>query len=365
MKSALNEKIIKDYLESKLKNEVEILEFSFIGEGYYANGYKLVYKIGGETKTDFVRLIKPLNSGHEYPIDRALQMIASKEISDNIANTPKIYDVVGFDEKGEAHSVAKNIEYFSIGEYVDGGKQYTIDLETITQKKKLEPSDISQCLELSNYLAEIHRKKFLSKKESSREKIDLAKSLYKRATREIISSGELTLGVLDFDWEEREWASKKEIYDFVADSLVYREKIKNNYLRLSKVHGDFWDKNILFKNGKMTASDPSRFIWGEPAVDVAAMVARFMNFDLVNFGDLSGLFSKLTKIFMKNYLEKTSDAEILGILPYVFSFNAVVSSHPAFHPELSVENRKLWIKIGRKILESEKFDWGNADKYLK
>ncbi len=292
-------------------------------------------------------------------------MIASKEISDNLPAIPKIYDVAVFDKKGRARSIAKNIEYFSIGEYIEGAKQYADDLENIAKKKKLKAPDISRCLKLSNYLAKIHREKFLGKKDDSREKTELAKSLYKRTLREIITGGELTAGILDIDWEEKDWVSKKEIYDFIKDAFIVKESLKNNYERLGRIHGDFWDKNILFKNEKLIASDGSRFIWGEPAIDIAMMVARFMNFDLVNFGNLSGSFGKLTKIFMGNYLEKTGDKDLLKVFPYVFTFNALVSSHPAFHPELNVGMRKAWVNIGKKILWDERFDWKNPNKYLK
>ncbi len=54
----ISDKVIKNYLESELKTKIEVLEFSFIGEGYYANGYKVVYKIGGgKVKTNFIRIM--------------------------------------------------------------------------------------------------------------------------------------------------------------------------------------------------------------------------------------------------------------------------------------------------------------------
>jgi aminoglycoside phosphotransferase family enzyme len=356
MKNALTEEVIKNYLESKSGKNAEVLNFSFIGEGYYANGYRVVYRVGKEIKTEFIRVIKSLNSGHEYPIDRAREMIAGKEIADNIASAPKVYDVVGFNEKGEAHSAAEMIEYFSIGEYIDGTKLYTADLENIVKKGKTDKDDIGRCLELSNYLAGVHKNKFLVGVNYPAEKIDTAKSLYKRVMREVISHNELTLGVLDFDWEEKDWGvTRKELYGFLADALVYKESLKGNYGRLGRIHGDFWDKNILFKDNKLIASDTSRFIWGEPAIDVAGLVARFMNFDLVNFGTLEGPFSNLTKVFIENYLEKTKDTDILRVMPYVFSFYVIVSSHPAFHPELSRENRKNWIKIGQDMLSRGEF----------
>lgn len=316
MKKILTEKIIKNYLKEKFRNEVEVLEFSFIGEGYYANGYKVIYKISGKIKTEFIRVIKPLNSGHEYPIDRAMQMIASKEISDNITNAPKIYDVVGLNRKGKAYSVASIIEYFSIGEFIDGARMYTTNLENIFKKGKVYGEDITRCIRLSDYLAEVHKNKFLARKKDLPEKIDLAKSLYKRMLREMISNNELTLGVLDIDWQEKDWGvSEKEIYSFLGDALVYKESLKNNYERLGRIHGDFWDKNILFQGEKLIASDTSRFAWGEPATDVAAIVARYMNFDLVNFGSLNGPFSELTKVFIENYLSKTGDTDLLKIIP--------------------------------------------------
>lgn len=360
----ITEKIVQNYLESKLKREVRILEFSFIGEGFYANGYKVVYEVGGEKKTDFVRVIKPMNSGHEYPIDRAMLLVTSKEISDGLSKVPKVSDVVGFDKDGKTCAIAGNIEYFSIGEYVEGAKEYMLDLERIAKRKKLADSDITRALGLSDYLVEAHKKKFINGK-SSEEEINLARSLYKRATREIVSNNELTMGILDIDWNEKDWGvSKNEIYDLVRDALVYHEGIKNNYQRLSRIHGDFWDKNILFKNGKLIASDTSRFVWGEPAIDIATLVARYMNFDLRNFGNLSGIFSKLAGTFVENYLKKTGDEELLKVFPYVFSFNALVSSHPAFHPELSVELRRSWIGLGRSMLKDGQFDWKNMDKYL-
>lgn len=366
MKTILNEKIIKNYFESKFNEKIEILEFGFVGEGYYANGYKVVYKVGDGIKKDFVRVVKSLNSGHEYPIDRAVQMIVSKEISDNIANALKIYDIAGFDEKGAVHSVAKNIEYFSIGEFIEESNFYTADMEKIVKKKKVDKDDIERCLRLSDYLVDIHKNKFLGRKDGLPKKIELAKSLYKRTLREVISNNELTLGILDIDWKEKDWgAGKQEIYGFIADALVYKESLKNNYERLGRIHGDFWDKNILFQGEKMIASDTSRFIWGEPAIDIAALVARYMNFDLVNFGSLDGPFNKLTKVFIENYLDKTKDEELLKIMPYAFVFYVIVSSHPAFHPELSIENRKTWINIGKNILKSGLFDWNDQNKYIK
>lgn len=71
----------------------------------------------------------------------------------------------------------------------------------------------------------------------------------------------------------------------------------------------------------------------------------------------------LTEKIIQNYLDKTGDRYLLKVMPYAFSFYAIVSSHPAFHPELSVENRKNWIKIGKNMLFSGEFDWKNQNKY--
>jgi len=95
--------------------------------------------------------------------------------------------------------------------------------------------------------------------------------------------------------------------------------------RLSQVHGDFHPWNIMFRAGlDFTVMDRSRGEWGEPADDVTAITIDYLFYSLQAFEEMTRPFEKLFQRIWRNYINKTGDEEILGVVQPFYAWRSLV-----------------------------------------
>ncbi len=351
------EKNMQRYLSEKDGASVKIIEYKKLGTGWHGAGYEIIYRLKGKVKHIILRTQRPVGFSHEYGADRAKVFLLQHNLSKLVPKHVKSLDVGGLAKKGLV-SIGGCKEFFQIVEKVNG-REYMKDLESIKQRGDLTSADRKKVLLLSNYLVDLHRKRFRGSKE-------LARSIHRRHTRDAVGHGEMLMGVLDTYPERVSWLSKKETINLVDLAVKFRERIKDRHNRLRRMHGDFHPGNIIFKNGEdFVVLDASRELWGEPADDLTTLAVNYLWFAVQHKGNFSGPFADLFHLFFDNYLKKTKDKGILEIVGLFFAFRGVVVIHPTFYPKQSILVRKRMLNFVRNVLKARRFDPRKINRYLK
>jgi hypothetical protein len=173
------------------------------------------------------------------------------------------------------------------------------------------------------------------------------------------------MGLLDSYPPDLDFVGEADLIDIERHSVAWRWRLKRMGHRLSQVHGDFHPWNVLFREGTdFTILDRSRGEWGEPADDVGAMTINYVFYSLQKYGELTGIFERLFRLFWENYLKKTSDTEILEAIQPFYAWRGLVVASPIWYPQLEKQVRSKLLNFVRNVLTCEKFDLTRVNSYL-
>jgi len=361
--------VMKDYLEKILNRKVTIEAYERLGSGWHGTGYKIVYRLenesSGSKKTCILRTLRPEGFSHDFPSDRAASFLLQHQLSKHVPKHVTSIDVGGFTPRGDLVSIGNCTEFFQLVEFAEG-KAYVEDLDRILKEEKLTELDKKRVLMLSDYLVKLHSEKFSSLDIPEKEKKAMANSIYMRHTRDCVGHGEMLYGVLD-TYPNVGWTSDDEFVEIISKAALFRQRIRHLSHRLSRIHGDFHQYNILFSENDyddFIVLDASRELWGEPADDVTCITLNYVCYALMQRGSFKGPFRELFGLFWENYLRKTKDFELLKVAPLFFAFRGVVIAHPVFYPDHSVETRRRIFEFIKNVLDEERFDYTKVDHYL-
>jgi thiamine kinase-like enzyme len=355
--------VIKQYLDKKFQQDVELISFDRLGTGWHSTGYKIVCKINNENKTMILRTVRKEGFSHEYPSDRARVFIMQHDLSSKIPNHVKSIDVGGFDKSGALVSIGRCNEFFQIVELAQG-IEYFHDFEKIKETGTITDEDRKKALILSDYLVELHNMKFFDLELDTEQKNSMASSIHRRHTRDAVGHGEMLMGVLDTYPDNLPWVSKEELLDIQVKALRLRDRIKDLHNRLCRMHGDFHPGNILFSSAEhFSVLDASREFWGEPADDLTALGINYILYAVMQSGNFSGPFAELFRMFWDNYMNKTQDFDSNKIAPLFFAFRGIVVCHPTFFNYPDQLRRKMFNFIN-KLIEAEFFDYNKINEYM-
>jgi hypothetical protein len=360
----LSETVLHEYLSSLHGTSVEISGVWKLGceksevlkdlKGFgYGVPYVIEFRVNDEVKRIVLETMRSEGFGHDHFSDRAQILLWQHSVFNRLPRHVRSIDVGAFTADGESvKSLGDCGEFFIVTELVDGGL-YHFDLDRITENGQLGKFDEQRCLALSDYLAEIHKVK--------RD----APWLYVRRIRELIGHGECIMGLLDSYPSELDFVNESNLIDIERDCLVWRWRLKRKTARLSQVHGDFHPWNIVFREGTdFTVLDRSRGEWGEPADDVTAMTINYIFYSLQKYGELTGVFERLFRLFWKNYLEKTDDWEILEVVQPFYAWRGLVVASPIWYPNLNKDVRVKLLNLVKNALHFEEFDLNSVNSYI-
>lgn len=355
---------LRDYLSSLFGGDVKICKILSLGTGKaesledlkgfgYGVPYIIEFQVNGETKKVVLETMRPEGFGHDHFSDRAQILLWQHSAFNKLPNHVRSIDVGAFTADCEKmKSVGDCCEFFIVTELVDG-TLYHADLDRIKKNGKLDELDRSRCLALSDYLVKIHKIKHD------------ARWLYFRRARELVGHGECILGLLDSYPPDLDFVSESDLIDIERDCVVWRWRLKRKAHRLSQVHGDFHPWNIMFREGvDFTVLDRSRGEWGEPADDVAAMTVNYIFYSLQKYGKLTGEFEELFTLFWENYLQKTSDYEILEVIQPFYAWRGLVVASPIWYPHLDKNVRVKLLNFVKNVLHFETFNLKHVNDYL-
>jgi tRNA A-37 threonylcarbamoyl transferase component Bud32 len=362
----LNVDLLEKYLSSVYKAKVQVLRFFPLGKeekaesgknlkGFgYGVPYVIEFMVKGETKRVVLETMRHEGFGHDFFSDRAGILLWQHSAFNKLPRHARSIDVGAFTMEGKGlKSLGDCSEFFILTDLVDG-KLYHFDLDRIKENGQLCSLDEQRCLALSDYLVEIHKVKLN------------APWLYVRRARELVGHGECIMGLLDSYPSELDFVCQSDLADIERDCVVWRWILKRKTHRLSQVHGDFHPWNIMFREGTdFTVLDRSRGEWGEPADDVTAMTINYIFYSLQKYGELTGAFERLFRLFWENYLKKTGDWEILEVVQPFYAWRGLVVASPVWYPNLSKDVRIKLLNFVKNVVHFEHFDLKRVNSYFK
>jgi hypothetical protein len=353
---------VEEYLSSVYKTPVKVLRvIPMGGEGIadskgfgYGVPYFIEFSVDREVKQVVLETMRPEGFGHDHFSDRAAVLLWQHSTFNNLPKHVHAVDVGAFLSDGETlKSLGDCCEFFILTEFVDG-MLYQRDLDRIKETGELRSLDEERCLALSDYLVEIHS----VKKD--------APGLYSRRIRDLVGHGEGIFGLTDSYQNALGCAYEKFFMNFEKMCVEWRWQLKRKAHRLSQVHGDFHPWNVMFRQGlDFTVLDRSRGEWGEPADDVTAMTINYIFCSLQAYERVVEPFERLFLLFWRNYLDKTGDDEILGVVQPFYAWRSLVLSSPLWYPNLPVDVRQKIFRFANKLLQKKTFDFEDVRSYLK
>jgi hypothetical protein len=345
----INEDALKAYLLKEYRGVDEIY-IRKLGSGVQGSGFLVEMKTRDVIKSYVVKALLAEHFGHDYPSDRAAVFLLDLDEYKTLPQHVQAVDVLSEMEDGSIKSIGGGKEYYLLMER-GSGKHYFHDLSALSQKKRLEISDIEKIKAMTSYLASIHS----VKKDS--------KTLYWRKLRDTVGHGECLMGI--FDTYPDGTLDYDEITAIIKKSVDWIYRLKPNYNRLSKIHGDFHPGNIWFKgNTDFILLDRSRGPWGEPADDITALTINYIFFSVKQYEDISGPYLEALNLFFKEYLTLTHDTELSDVVAPFFAFRGIVVANPVFYPDLTSKQRGLLFSFVKNVLDAERFELELIHDYL-
>lgn len=332
------------------RRKERLLSLRPLGSGTHGKAYLLRVKRGRRTKNVVLKSLYGTSLGHSHFSDRAQMLLLANDTYNRLPNHIKSIDVLA-DVGREYLSVGESKEFLFLMEEANG-ISYFADMYALMGKEKADKEDIAKARSLARYLSIVHSKK---------PRHDA--HLYRRRIRDTIGHGECLMGVLD-TYEELPFMNKKEMALLVQLSIDHWVRMRD-FHRLARVHGDFYQGNILFDNGKLTVMDRSRGEFGEPADDVTSLSINYIWYALMQKGRMEGPFHELYDAFWGEYLRVTRDRKILECVQPFFAFRTVVVCNPRFYPKVKNKVRRKLVNFALNVLKAKRFDHRKVDSYLR
>ncbi len=233
------------------------------------------------------------------------------------------------------------------------GQPYADDLLRIRDTRICQPLDLRRAELLASYLVDIHRRKHDDP------------LLWRRRLRDLVGHGEGIMGLTDSYPTDFPHANADDLRQIEEAANRWRWQLKPMTARLAQVHGDFHPFNVLFEQGEtFHLLDRSRGEWGEPADDVSCMGINYLFFSLQAFGELTGPFEQLYRIFWETYLTHSDDPELLRVIQPWFAWRTLVLASPQWYPTQSDDVRSKLLTFARRVMQVETFDWQRINDYL-
>ena len=352
---------VEEYLSSLYAKSVRLLSMTEQGrqeagddlKGFgYGTPLFLEYEVNGEKKKAVLETMAPSSYGHDHFSDRAQAILWEHACFNSLPRHVRSLDSGAFLDSGRIISTGPAKEFFLLTEFVKGNG-YFKDLERIRDSGRAMPEDFDRVLALSNYLADIHAKKFDSP------------GLYTRRIRELLGHGECIMGLIDNYPRSFEFIDEDLLKKIELACIEWRWRIKSRSSRLCQVHGDFHPWNILFReNTDFSLLDRSRGEWGEPADDTATMTINYLFFSLQRSGKLEGDFEKMFRLFWESYLARTGDKQMLEVIAPFYAWRGLVIASPVWYPHLSTGVRRAVFNFILNVLRDDRFDPSVVNRYL-
>jgi len=315
----------------------------------YGVPFEVECRLDGARRAFVVSRTRPAQGfGHDYPADRAWQVLYGHAAYNSFPRHARSVDVGFVRRTGELVSAVDATEFFQLVEKAPG-TLYWLDLERLLDAP-LRPLDTERARALGQFLAAAHAAKRHEP------------TLYQRRVRELVGHGECLMGILDSYPHPYPLLPPSACEALERAAVAWRWRLRPRADRLSRVHGDFHPWNLLFGDGVgFSVLDRSRGEWGEPADDVTALGINYLFFGLRRSATsgqagVAEPFLSLFHAFLTAYLEASGDRALLDVAPPFFGFRALVIAHPRWYPHLADSTRRALFAFATAMMTPGRFD---------
>jgi hypothetical protein len=118
------------------------------------------------------------------------------------------------------------------------------------------------------------------------------------------------------------------------------------------------------EDGSFSVLDRSRGEWGEPGGDLVTMAINYLLWSLYEHDRLDGPWEVMYRAYFEEYLARTGDQEVLEVLAPFFVFRGLVIASPEWYPDHPEPVRRGLLNLIVNVLEDDRFDWENINKYM-
>jgi hypothetical protein len=332
---------------SSLKADA-VTESATAKDAGYGSPLRIDVRHQGELKSVVLHSATPNPFGHELRANRAEEMLIAADTFGLLPHHTRVFDVGAF--RGEDFvSLRDTGEFYLLTEYADG-RPYAQDLRQIAEFGALRPADLERVDALVSYLVSIHSIKLPQN------------TLYTRAIRDLLGSGEGIFGIVDGYPEHVEGAPRERLEQIESLCLAWRWRMKRHYPRLVRIHGDFHPFNVLFdEQSRLRVLDASRGSAGDAADDVAAMAINYLFFALENPKSWTTAFQPLWRRFWSEYLAHSRDAQLLEFVAPFLAWRSLVLANPVWYPNVTGATRSRLFDFVERALQQRRFDPESAN----
>jgi hypothetical protein len=317
-------------------------------EAGYGAPLRVDLRHDGELKSVVLHSATPNPFGHELRANRAQEMLIAADTFALLPRHTRVFDVGAY--RGDDFvSLRDTGEFYLLTEYAEG-RPYADDLRRIAEAGVLRAHDFTRVDTLVHYLVNIHSIKLPEK------------TLYTRAIRDLLGSGEGIFGLVDGYPEHVDGAPRERLERIESLCLAWRWRMKRHYQRLVRIHGDFHPFNVLFdEHSELRLLDASRGSAGDAADDVAAMAVNYLFFALERPQAWHSAFQPLWRRFWTEYLEHSRDRELLDVVAPFLAWRCLVLANPVWYPNVAEAARSRLLDFVEQALGQERFDPELAD----
>ena len=291
--------------------------------------------------------MRPDNHGHDRRSDRLAALTLCKDTFNGMPQHVRALDFGAFDQAGRMVSIPDG-EPFLVTDYAPG-QLYARDLARLAPEDSAPSKDRHRARALAKYLAEVHQ-------------VAGTKETYRRSIRDTVGSGEGVLGLIDTYPDEVVPSSRLERIE--RSVLGWRWRLRRTESRCRRTHGDFHPYNLLFDEDRLHVLDCSRGAVGEPADDTTCLSINYLFFAMVHRQAFVGALRELWEDFWAEYLERSEDRAMLGVVAPFFAWRALVLASPAWYPDVSDSVRDVVLRFAERLLDGDAFDPSRVEELL-
>ncbi len=269
--------------------------------GFVSQSYCVTVRIAGKEQKAFVKKAGGDFLGLERQEDRLSGYLLSQRAMDETHARPRAIGCFRSQPRGFVENISPlsaEDDLWQVQEY-QAGERYLARLLS-RSRRHIEKEDRDEIHAIVEGLVRVHQTKT-----GIRNPVQRA-SLYRRALRDVLTHPEMTLMMFD-QYLRKSRILRGSFRDaYLIEMIRVAEHFGRHDRRLALVHGDFWMSNILFDHKQRPFFiDYSRFVHGEPGMDVGEMYAAFV---WLAFEHQNPYFQELARYFVDRYVRVSGDA---------------------------------------------------------